>query len=213
MTVPDTPFTRGEMYLSAIANGDASGIPETPYTRKEKYLDAIAKGDASGIPDTPYTREEMYLDAIAQGGGGGGGGLEYEEGTYTPSSDVAQPTISFVKSHTSRPFFVLIVDSSGTVPTSDSICVWSINSWYDLMGAGIAISSSQTNYARTLYLYKTSSSVSSSGSNVSSLTGTTYTAMPYYLTESGFTPDAGSTSRYFRSGITYKWFAVWKPET
>ena len=49
-------------------------IPETPYTRKESYLNAIATGDSSGIPNTPYTREEMYLDAIAKGGGGGGGG-------------------------------------------------------------------------------------------------------------------------------------------
>lgn len=49
-------------------------IPETPYTRKEAYLNAIATGDSGGIPETPYTREEMYLDAIARGGGGGGGG-------------------------------------------------------------------------------------------------------------------------------------------
>lgn len=49
-------------------------VPETPYTRKEMYLDAIARGDSSGIPERPYTREEMYLDAIAKSGGGGGGG-------------------------------------------------------------------------------------------------------------------------------------------
>ena len=46
-------------------------IPDTPYTRKEAYLNAIATGDSGGIPETPYTREEMYLDAIAKGGGGG----------------------------------------------------------------------------------------------------------------------------------------------
>lgn len=49
-------------------------IPETPYTRREAYLNAVATGDSSGIPETPYTREEMYLDAIARNGGGGGGG-------------------------------------------------------------------------------------------------------------------------------------------
>lgn len=49
-------------------------VPETPYTRKEMYLDAIARGESSGIPERPYTREEMYLDAIAKSGGGGGGG-------------------------------------------------------------------------------------------------------------------------------------------
>ena len=61
MSTPETPYTRGEMYLSAIADGDSSGIPDRPYTRKEQYLDTIATGDSSGIPDTPYTREEMYL--------------------------------------------------------------------------------------------------------------------------------------------------------
>lgn len=83
MSVPETPYTRDEMYLSAIADGDSSGIPDRPYTRKEKYLDAIATGDSSGIPETPYTREEMYLDAIAKngGGGGGGGGGDYQKVT------------------------------------------------------------------------------------------------------------------------------------
>lgn len=46
-------------------------IPEKPYTRREMYLDAIAQGNTSSMPETPYTREEMYLDAIARGGGGG----------------------------------------------------------------------------------------------------------------------------------------------
>lgn len=49
---------------------------DAPITRKEMYLNAIATGDASGIPETPYTREEMYLDAIAKGGGGGGGSAD-----------------------------------------------------------------------------------------------------------------------------------------
>lgn len=90
MSVPETPYTRGEMYLSAIADGDSGGIPERPYTRKEMYLDAITRGDSSGIPERPYTREEMYLDAIAKNGGGGGGSnwklLASEEFEVTTSS-------------------------------------------------------------------------------------------------------------------------------
>ena len=49
-------------------------IPDTPQTRQEQYLNAIATGDASGIPDTPQCRQEQYLDAIAKNGGGGGSG-------------------------------------------------------------------------------------------------------------------------------------------
>ena len=72
MALPDTPLTRGEVYLDAIANS-SSDVP-TPLTREEEYLAAIATGDTSGIPSAPLTRTEQYLDYIAQNGGGGGGG-------------------------------------------------------------------------------------------------------------------------------------------
>ena len=59
-------------------------IPDTPYTREEMYLNAVATGNTSGIPAQPYTRQEQYLDAIAKNGGGGGTGggvhmIEYDE--------------------------------------------------------------------------------------------------------------------------------------
>ena len=69
MALPNTPLTRGEVYLDAIAN-DSSDVP-TPLTRDEQYLYAIAKGDTSGIPSAPLTRTDQYLDYIAQNGGGG----------------------------------------------------------------------------------------------------------------------------------------------
>lgn len=65
-------------------------IPDTPYTRKEAYLNAVATGDSSGIPETPYTREEMYLDAIARNGGGGGGGSSTLSGLT--DVDISNPT-------------------------------------------------------------------------------------------------------------------------
>ena len=52
MSLPDTPQTRTEQYLNAIANGQTSGIPSAPQTRMEKYLDYIAKngsGSGSGV--------------------------------------------------------------------------------------------------------------------------------------------------------------------
>lgn len=49
-----------------------ANIPETPLTRKEQYLAAIAGAD-SKIPEKPLTREERYLAYIAENGGGGGG--------------------------------------------------------------------------------------------------------------------------------------------
>lgn len=52
-------------------------IPDTPYTREEMYLNAMATGDSGGIPPVPYTRQEMYLNEIARtrGGGSTGGGV------------------------------------------------------------------------------------------------------------------------------------------
>lgn len=48
-------------------------IPETPLTRKEQYLSAIA-GTGANIPENPLTREEQYLAYIAENGSAGGGG-------------------------------------------------------------------------------------------------------------------------------------------
>lgn len=67
-------------------------IPETPYTREEAYLNAIATGDSSGIPETPYTREEMYLDYIARNGGGGGGGGGSSTLAGLTDVDISNPT-------------------------------------------------------------------------------------------------------------------------
>lgn len=210
MTVPDTPYTRGEMYLSAIANGDTSGIPEAPYTRKEKYLDAIAKGDASGIPDTPYTREEMYLDAIAQGGGGGGGGLEYETGEYTPASDITELELTFANSHDDLPFYALVFDASGTLQTNaNSNTMFEIAVPYNLDSKFFE---SAGTYGRTNAIYRATSSPSGTGTNLTSIemSGSGTGSVSRYLTESKFVAY-NSDSRYWRAGRTYKWVAVWKP--
>lgn len=100
MSIPESPQTREEMYLNAIASSGA--IPASPQTRQEMYLNAIAIGDASGIPDSPQTREEMYLDEIARNGGGGGGSniFEWDFTSATPlvdkvRGDVANGNVSF----------------------------------------------------------------------------------------------------------------------
>ena len=143
----------------------------------------------------------------------GGSGLVYETGTYTPASDESQPTISFANTHSTRPFHVLIVDTTETIPDSNYVYMWSIINWYDMYSKGIVISNTQTNYARTLYIYKTSGNFTSSGNTISNLTGASNLCMPYYLSESGFYPYFGGTTRKFKSGKTYKWIAVWKPTT
>ena len=69
MALPDSPLTRGEQYLSAIA-GQNTALPNVPLTRTEQYLAKIAGQDVA-IPNVPLTRLEQYLDYIAENGGGG----------------------------------------------------------------------------------------------------------------------------------------------
>lgn len=73
MALPETPLTRGEQYLNAIATGGGT-IPDEPLTRAEQYLNKIATGSGN-TPDEPLTRMEQYLGYIAENGGGGGGGV------------------------------------------------------------------------------------------------------------------------------------------
>lgn len=77
----NTPFTREEQYLSAIANGETN-VPE-PFTREEQYLYEIATngtGGASSASDVSYNNTSSGLtadnvqnaiDEVAQSGGGG----------------------------------------------------------------------------------------------------------------------------------------------
>jgi hypothetical protein len=135
-----------------------------------------------------------------------GSGLVYETGTYTPTADTAQPTISFANSHSSKPFCVLISDTSGTTQaTNNSEMYWSIFDWYTLFGSTMQVGSS-TYYARRQGGYK------GTGSSMNATGGYDTSDSTSYVTSSSFKPSNG-TSYYWRSGRTYKWIAVWKPTT
>lgn len=165
--------------------------------------------------------KKFYLadgsEATGTASGGGGSGLVYETGTYTPASSVAEPTINFSNTHTARPFCVVMIDmgDSADIPPANSNFMFTFISWIDLFGTWVyATSGSPVHYARMLYAYRGSSAQYSLGlKSIDSLTGTSSTSMPKYLSNSGFTAYTGSTFRYWQSGRTYKWIAVWKPET
>lgn len=131
---------------------------------------------------------------------------EIETGIYTPSTDIAQPTINFAKTHNDRPFFVMISDASTEVASQNSNYWWALISFYDALGTFPG----SYYYARTQYLYQSASSSATGGYNISRLSGTTSSSIEYWLTSSEFNPSTGGTSRYWRSGRSYKWIAVWK---
>ena len=144
---------------------------------------------------------------------GGGSGLEYESGTYTPSSDVSSASISFTNTHTTRPFCVIMADTTETLADTNSILLFGVSSWYDVFGASFYTTETALRYARILYDYKSSTGSMQSNNAITALTGTGTATFPYWITESGFYAYTTVNTRYFISGRTYKWIAVWAPST
>ena len=139
--------------------------------------------------------------------GSGGGGLVYETGTWTPTEDVADTTISFANSHTTAPLFVMICDSSTDNLTENSNYFSSLSDQYGFIGFAYV----KGNYARYgVNVYGFASSTGLSGTFSSMGSETSYNS---YFSSLGFRAYGGATSRYWRSGRTYKWIAVWAPTT
>ena len=146
----------------------------------------------------------------------GSGGLEYESGTYTPTSNIAQPTISFSKTHSSTPILIAMSDTSSySSITSNSNTSFIFFDMYRLTGSGYPYSTSAQRYALAVYSYRGSNNSTVSTVQVSynsdntSTSSTSYSR--YWATESNFKPYSNSTSRYWRANRNYKWIAVWGP--
>ena len=159
-------------------------------------------------------------ELIVNVAGGGTSGLEFETGTWEPSSDIARGEITWSRTHTEAPVFVLLADMTGTADaTTYSNYVFAWCDYYKLWGSGAPYSSSGFRYAHAYYTYRaTSTSSTGSGAYVctqnsdsTSSSGTTYPR--YWVSPTNFHPYTNSTSRYWRAGRTYKWIAVWKPTT
>lgn len=146
-------------------------------------------------------------------------GLEYEEGTYTPTSDTARPTISFTNTHSTMPVFVMMTDATGTYSdTSNTQYIWAFYNFY-WTGQEIYQDSQNIRYGEVRYVYRATTATSFSAGNAtltSPPTSTDDSSSSYYrywVTESNFRPYAASSSRYWRTGRTYKWVAIWAPTT
>lgn len=147
-----------------------------------------------------------------------GGGLEYETGTYIPSSNIARPTISFSKTHSSMPVFVMMSDATDSNPaTSYTNHAFVYADWFVFTGQGVPANDvTNARYASIGYVYR-GSSASNVSTNITALSykssntsASTADYPRYWVTESNFMPNSNSTSRYWRSGRAYNWIAVWK---
>ena len=141
---------------------------------------------------------------------GGGGGLEYETGTWTPSADVYSQDFYFTNSHSKKPICIMLVRTDNQyVDSANTIYRWSYIDWYGFCGAGYYYSSTTRHYGEVRYAYR-----SSQGFNIT--TKDSFITDPEetsWVTNTKFTASAGTTSRLWRSGFTYKWIAIWAPTT
>ena len=168
-----------------------------------------------GVTVPSSTTLDGYAALVDQISVGGGSGLEYETGTYTPTSDVSKPTINFANTHDKTPLFVMFVDCTGTYnsvsDTNHTFCYFDYNlafgsetfpssSTYEYgMASGRYRSTNASTFSTTSYYMTKPSSDTGSGSN----------SYPRYFVNEGWFNPRTVSSRYWRSGRTYKWIAVW----
>ena len=150
-------------------------------------------------------------------GTGQGGGLTFETGIYEPSADTSGEKILFANTHSEAPAFIMMVDATGTADTTSDTNMQFV--WYDyykLYGVGMPWSASAYRYASAYYAYRATNTGTLSVGGVhcsanSDSQGSGGINYPRFWTdELGFTPNSASTSRYWRAGRTYKWYAIWR---
>jgi len=210
-----------EIVVDVQGGGAAITVTDTTDTHGGiiREITAVNISDTTAVASDVASGKYFYTSAgvKTEGTASGGGGLEYEEGTWTPTEDIARPTISFANIHTARPVSIIFADINNA-PLEGYNHAWIFSSFIDSVGAGVKVNVSGNThyYARVTgwYLSTGATSASVANYNITNTTDSSGTGgMGYWATTAGFIPGSGSTSRYWKSGRTYKWIAVWAPTT
>lgn len=171
--------------------------------------------EAKGVTVPSNALLDSYDAYIAQISGGGTTGLEYETGTYTPTTDIARPTISFSKTHSVPPSYVSFYDVDTTFPDTNSNVYMNYVDVYRMFSStGYPYSATSQRYSTVAYSYRGTGNSLSTGTqhctynSDTSSSGSSYAK--YYVDTTGFQPYCASSTRYWRKDRTYKWIAIWK---
>lgn len=156
----------------------------------------------------------MIFNMIAQGGGSGG--LEYEEGTWSPTEDIARGSIQFTGTHTVPPAYVAIADSTGTaITTANTNIGCAIIDFYRLAGTNPDSGSSTPRYGLASYMYRGNTATNTSqaataithSSDETGASSVSYSR--YWASPTTFYPSSNNSARYWKAGRVYKWIAIW----
>ena len=134
------------------------------------------------------------------------GGLEYESGSFTPTSNVRQPTISFSNTHDTPPSLIAMWwASSGTASSSPAFFLGFVNStWGD---------TPYTKGLHSFFYYGSSGSLSNYTGEIQYDGSNSYGGMETYwrfwATETAMTPQTNSSSYLWRKDFLYHWIAIW----
>ena len=181
------------------------------------WMDATpATASASDIL-SPMTA--MLADGVittGTGSGGGSGGLMYETGTWTPAEDVSSYTIPFINTHSVAPSIYVIAEATAQtiMYASSNVCV-AYSNIHQITGAACE-TDNDTYYGFVMQRYTTSGNAMTGAtanlvSPYTNASDSTNTQSRYWAKETGIKATSSSSSRYWRSGRTYKWIAVWTP--
>lgn len=159
----------------------------------------------------------LVLDDEAPSPTPSGGGLEYEEGTWTPTENTNYPAIPFTNAHSEPPIIIRMIDSgSAFTPTDTAIVSWGYFDAWKAVNGSFPRSSSEVGYGVVEVAYVSPPSAIGGSRQIlthtSDETGSGNLYPSYYATSSEIKPYTLGT-RYYISGRTYKWIAVWAPTT
>lgn len=156
---------------------------------------------ANGITGKSDTNLPDAVRSLADGYGGGSGGLEYEEGAYTPATDEL-PTIIFANSHSKAPDIIVFADVSSTASaTGNTLTSFTYANVSAMFGNPLPYTASTSWVEFYAYTRMASNLNGASGAALYNRGN---------VTASGFEPFAGTTAFKCRQGQTYKWTAIWK---
>ena len=209
--------------IGQISGGGGTG---TISQDQDGYLVLSPDGDVPTLITKTITQNDTY-DAEDDNADGyssvivnvlGGGGFEYEEGIWTPDADISRGTVNFQDSHTLAPVAIFMADQSdrSTIGSNSNIFFNYIDI-YRLFGNVMPWNNSNGTYVLCMFGKRAASSY---GTNYAALEYPSTTASQYqqiypkyWAQNTKFMPYANDTTTFWKADRSYKWVALWEPET